>query len=544
MSSEMDPLILLVLCSAFVLRVLPRLILKNAICSDAYFHLSMARAIRDNGHRIPDTIPRVILPHRYAYPYLYHWLVSFLSEKNRLRFERISGAAIDTLYVFVSYLFVNWMLSEAGFSEYGETMALWTAFLVAIAPGLLRVGTGPRAYHGSPRPLGQLLFLIYMCSFVLFSLSHNGRWLLLSFLAAVLIVITSKFTNQVAVFFGLLLCLMGNFVPLVTFVTGFLFAGIITNGRAFRVVRTQVEYSIFYFKHLQKRYLYPGVRNMVAYLGSLGSCLKSMVYFTKTVFRDRSGIDHLIRGLVWLFTETYWPHLILSSFPQVVIIIIFSISWHECTNIAPGVSSLGALFGPWIVVSFAWMIITSLKPFLFLGEAVRYVENTVMPQILLLTIFAFALNKPWTLRVIFIYSLISYVMYVKIYYDSHKMEKNIFDNFLPMLSKIDQPGTRIFGIGTIFWALLYGTHRADILCPMSGMDIRDRKVVSGNYPLPGVKIRELVDKYQIEFLVGSELSIEHYEKVLDDTVFSQGEFVLVDSRDVFRIYSCAKAVYS
>lgn len=525
-------MILLILCLTFALRVLPRLILGNSISSDGYFHLSMARAIRDNQHRIPETIPRVILPHRYTYPYLYHWLLAFLSEKNLLRFEKISGATSDTLYVFLSYLFAKGILNAAGFSssEHAKIIALWTASLIAVSPALLRVGTGPRAYHGSPRPLGQLFFLIYMGSLVLFSLSHNNVWLFLSFIAAALIVITSKFTYQAAFFFGLLLCLSGNFTPLVTFIAGLLFAGIVTRGKAFRIVRTQATYSAFYFRYLQKRYLYPSTRGIAAYL--------------RTVFAKMLTLSRPERILLWFFTEYYGPHLIVSSFPQVIVIIILLITQHGSLGLDSSVSSLGGMLGAWLVVSLAWMIITSFKPFLFLGEAVRYAENTVMPQILLLGLYVFVLHKPWILQALFIYSVIAYLMYVKIYYDVYKGWANIFDNFLPMLSKIDKPDTRIFGVGTFFWPLLYGTRQADILCPMSGVDTRDREFVYGNYPFPGVKIKEVVDKYQIDYLVGSESSIRHYEKQLGDSAFTLGEFTLIDSCDVFGVYSCTESSHS
>ena len=129
----------LILCLAFALRVLPRLILRNSISSDTYFHLSMARVIRDNHHHIPKAIPRIILPHRYTYPYLYHWLLSFFSERNRLHFERISSAIVDTLYVLFTYVFSKKILHAAGLTEHGENIALWTAVLVAVSPALLAV---------------------------------------------------------------------------------------------------------------------------------------------------------------------------------------------------------------------------------------------------------------------------------------------------------------------------------------------------------------------------------------------------------------------
>jgi hypothetical protein len=528
----------LILCLAFALRVLPRLILRNSISSDTYFHLSMARVIRDNHHHIPETIPRIILPHRYTYPYLYHWFLSFFAERNRLHFERISSAAIDTLHVFFAYFFSKKILHVAGLPEQAENVALWTALLVAVSPAFLAVGKGPRAYNGSPRPLGQLFFLLYMCSLILFSLSQIKAWLLLSICSAMLISITSKFANQVAIFFGVFLCLFGNYVPLAAFVAGLILAGMITKGKAFRVIGTQVSFSMYYFKKLQKKYLQPQAKNLTLYLKSVNDNLKLLSTYLKRMLKHRRVTMPPADSLYWFFTESYWLHIIFSLFPQLIIIVVISVGWRETLTLNPIASSLGKVLGLWIMASFILLLITSLRTFLFLGEAVRYVENTVMPQMLAVGLYVFVLDELPILYALFVYSLIAYSAFVKIYCSSYRREQDIIEKFLPLLTKIDKPGARIFGIGTFFWPLLYGTHQADILCPMSEVATNDWDFVYGNYPFPGVKIKQVVDKYKIDYLVGSKATVESYEKILLDSTFSEGKFSLIDAENGFRIYEC------
>jgi hypothetical protein len=532
--------LLFILCLTFGLRIAPRLIVGNRICSDSYFHLAMARAIQGNGHRIPDRIDRIIVPHRFLYPFLYHWLMSFFSAKGVQAFERMSGAVIDTVYVFVSYLFSFQLMRAVGQDGAAHRVALWTALLVAFSPALLRVGSGPRAYQGSPRPLGQLWLLIYMGALFGFSASQNHAWLLLSILAVGFMVVTSKFSNQVAILFGMSLCVFGQFVPLVTFGTGFALSCLVTKGRAMRILTTQIRYSAYYFRHLQKKYLYPDARNLAGYLSALGLWLIKVPVTAKAVF-GRKGIGSALTDLEWYFRENYWAHLMISSFPQIIVLALIWMGHFDAAEEGYAISRLNSFLGPWIIVGFFWMVVTSLKPFLFLGEGIRYAEHTIMPQCLLFSAVTVGAHREWLAIVLLVYSCLAYLMYVRIYRNTQKGDREIFDSFLPLLSRIDRKGVRIFALGPYFWALLYGTGKAKILCPITGMDEKDRKVVSGNYPYPGVTIRELVDRYRIEFLVGSHVSIENYENVLGDGAFSRGDFVLVDSNGAFKIFATNKA---
>ena len=86
-----------ILAATFAVRWWPRLKLPHAIGSDAYFHLLMARTIRENGHRIPSEVPRVLVCRPYTYPYLFHWLLSFVPDRCLMAAERIVSPMLDTV---------------------------------------------------------------------------------------------------------------------------------------------------------------------------------------------------------------------------------------------------------------------------------------------------------------------------------------------------------------------------------------------------------------------------------------------------------------
>jgi hypothetical protein len=360
----------------------------------------------------------------------------------------------------------------------------------------------------------------------------NGHfiWLVIAAAALVPLTICSKFANQVIAFCSALMSVFGNFVPLLVWVLGSLFAVAITKGKTFRVMHGQVKHSLFYWKYVQQKYLYPAHRNALSYLRSFVNAVASGF-----------GV------ITWFFQERYYLHVLASTFPQVVIIVWFFARYDGLLYGGGATSVLVGRLAEWCAVSIVCMIITSIKPFLFLGESERYVENTIILQMVLLVLGAYLINIPQVLYAMVVYSLVAYFVYQLTYFRTYSYWSKVYTDCLPLLRRIDERGVRIYGIGTFFWPLLYGTKKADILCPTGNNDeallsVKEWDCVFGNYPFPGRMIREVVDKYQIDYLVGSEKTIAQYEKLLNDSSFSEGRFEQKYTRGEFRVYSTQKGV--
>ena len=103
-----------------------------------------------------------------------------------------------------------------------------------------------------PRTLGQLFFLVYVGAGILFQITHLWVWVALSSVAVAALSITTKFGNQAVVFVSIGLALAGYWVPLATALGGYVLSATVTRGKSIRVLRGQINHSIFYFKHLQK----------------------------------------------------------------------------------------------------------------------------------------------------------------------------------------------------------------------------------------------------------------------------------------------------
>lgn len=518
------PALVLILLLTLVVRIFPRLLWRKAVYSDTYLHLALARAIRDNGHRPAARIPRSILKHRLAYPYLCHWFMSFLPDRALLRVEPFLSALVDAAHVSLTYFFGRKILVAAGFGESSGPLAVMTSLLVAVAPAFLRAQAGPRAYNASPRPVGQLLFAAYACALALHSLGGGPAWIVLAVAAVAPLSLTSKFANQAVLFLSAGLCLFGDFIPLGACAAGWAVAGVLTGGSAYRVLYGQTKYSIFYFRYLQRRYLWPAHRSPLGYLRTLaGSILKRGARFP-----------------LWVFEERYFAHLLVFAFPQFLVLTWMLLQMRGPLLADPAAASLLRALGPWAAASLGWMLLTSCKPFLFLGEAARYAEFTIMPQMLLLTACARALDLPWAARGILIFSGIAYLFHLKIYSELAREPSAAYEKLLPMLEKIDAEDARVYAVGTYFWHILYGTRKARVLTPVSNdEDVLPREewdAPFGNYPYPAMKIEELVRKFGLTHVIASEASIARYETLLEDRAFSEGRLKLLSRDGDYAVY--------
>jgi hypothetical protein len=522
-----------ILAAAFVLRWWPRLKLPHAIGSDAYFHLTMARTIRENGYRIPPEVPRVLVCRPYTYPYLFHWLLSFVPDRFLMVAERIISPFLDTCYVLLTFVFVYRITASAGLSRDPTEAALWSAAFVALCPAFLTVGPGPRAYGATPRTLGQLLFLVYLGSVTLFMSTQQWLWLVPGALAVACLSITTKFGNQVVVFIASGLALAGYEAPIAMAVCGYVLAVVATRGKVLRVLHGQIAHSIFYFKYLQKPFLYPDRQRLLSYLRRLLS-------------HGLRAIRRPVRFLRWYFSEPYLLHALMVNFPHMLVgVVLLGLAYARGDSLIS--SGVFAFMVTTIAISFILSWLISLKPLMFLGEAGRYAEHTIMAQVMVFVLLVQSMDLRALLWLVLGYSVLSYWFslenFVRIYADSACLRQ-----VLPLLvEKIDTDGTRIFWLGHVFWPLLFFTKRASIL--IHGANFGEHLLtkeewfeVFGNFPFPGRPLREIVARYNIQYVVGTQAGVEHYEKLLKDSSFSERRFPKLASAGDIAVFATGKCV--
>ena len=506
----------LILGATFVIRWFPRLRLPDSIGSDAYFHLTMARTIRENHHRIPEHVPRVLVCRPYTYPFLFHWLLSFVPEQFTMSAERLASPLIDTCYVLLTFAFAFEIDRQTAFTADPVSTALWCAALVGLSPAFLSVGPGPRAYGATPRTLGQLFFLVYVGANILFQVTHLWVWVSLSSVAVAALSITTKFGNQAVVFIATGMAVIGYWLPLATAVCGYLVAITLTRGRVVKVLQGQINHSVFYFKHLQKPFLHPDRQRFPQ-------------YFRRLLSKGRRGITHPLEFVRWYFHEPYVWHVLVANFPHAILSVGLMISG------ASGVhgffpSSEPFRFVIWMVgISFVLSVLISLKPLMFLGETTRYAEHTVVLQVMMFVLLSRVGHWDALLWIVLIYSLVAYWVnmenYLRIYADFEKIKRD-----LPLLIQaVDTEGTKIYWAGHLFWPLLFFTRQASILIHGANFGERllskeDWFIPFGNFPFPGKPMNEVIHRYDIDYVVGKQASVDYYERLMNDRPFSEGRF--------------------
>ena len=493
-------LITLLAVTTFLARALPRVLLPDVYSSDTYFHLYRAQTIRDNHFRLTKTLPRIVLPHENSYPFLYHYLLAIFPGGARVWAERLTGAVFDTFNVLLVYLFSNWLFLEQASLEKYQFLPIWVAALFSFSPALLRIGSGPRAYNGSPRVMGQTLYLLHIFSAVFFYETGNIIALTVSIVAGAAIYITAKFGVQVLLFFGVFFALGVSplYAPLI--LLSFFVSHAVTFGDAGPVIRGSLRHSLFYVKHLQRVFLFPHVRSFKQYIIGCGGAVLSLITL------------RLKGALFWFYREQYFLHLFVTVFPQFAVLLLF-------------MQRLGRLYVPffllaWSAAALVCFFLTKLRPLMFLGEGERYLEYALFPSVFVAVLLLY--QTPELLCLWLAYSLLSMFFYLYDYHSSYFKLNRDYHQILDIFGKLNslQSGV-IWPIGSFHWQALFHT-RFPVLIHGCNIDERvlskeEFMLVYGNYPYPSNNFRSIIEKYNVKYIVSDQSSLEYYVKqFLDD----------------------------
>ncbi len=527
---NMDNIILfLILAISFFIRTLPRLLHPNAIVSDTYFHLYRAQTIRDAGFRLTKKLPRVILPHENTYPFLYHYLLALFPGNARLWAERLTGAFFDTCNALLIYIFTHWLIwQNFPGGEYAEISLMVTA-LYAFSPALLRIGSGPRAYNGSPRIMGQTLYLIHIFSAIIFLETGWYVFAGLSVLAGALLIVTAKFAVQVLVFFGLFI----SFAEPVYFfivIFAFLTSIMVTAGKSLFVLKGQINHSLNYVKHLQKIFLHPYVQTLKEYLTT---CLTIIYYILILKFKKAADI---------FFRDNYPLHLLAFVYPQ--FILCGFILLHQDDPIFPRQN----IFIAWIISGMFWFLLTKLRPMMFLGEGERYLEYAIYPSFLLVTLYFFKEYK----TIFFLWLLfcaLSAIYYIKDYCKNYRLLDELFG--VKKLSFNQLPKDRatvIWPIGSHHFEVLYlSNDNHFILTHGTNIDEKifsneDFMLVYGKYPYPSSDWNKIITTYDVSYIASSPSAFDYYMNTIADSPdVLRKRLIIVDSNESFVLYQIVDA---
>lgn len=401
---------ILILAVTFVMRAFPRWVYPNSLNSDTYFHLDIADKIREGRFKILKHNDNYVIPHKHLYPHFYHVLLALFSKKTRLVVERYSSAFFDTLIVLVTAGLVRMLFENHGSPYYWKVMNM-TALLYAFNPAILRVFEGPRSYNGSPRVLGQLLYLMHIYGFIWQVYYDSLIGGIIGVAAMALLILTSKFAFQVVVLLMPFLLVGVSWIYILVVIAALVFSMIISKGVSYQILRYNIIHSYNYF-FAQRVLLYHKRQTLKMYLWALIKLLPTF---------KRPGAF-----FSWLYTQKYYLHVLVVIFPVLAFVVV-----------AGGFYFQGLLFNIWIIVIgglFAFML-TSNKPFLFLGEPERYLEYVSIPAFVLFSIFCQFKELDILTYVVLGYFVFTYVYYLKSILNYLKRLQNGFNKFKGLSQK-------------------------------------------------------------------------------------------------------------
>lgn len=522
-------LIIFIIILCFILRALPAILKITPQGQDQYYHLFYGDLIRDNKFKYPDKPKQFLLPGVYDYPPLYHYIFALFPRSLRERVGLYLGAVIDTLNVVVIYYFTIYLSELPEIAIYisnPEIVASIACLLFTISPALLAVGAGPRAYNATPRPLGELFFALTFLFGLVFFVESNIYALVSASFFASLILLSSKFGAQVLLFFSLLVAVLTNcYLLLLIPVLGAGVGLIISKGHLTRVLYGSLRHSLLYKNVMQDRFVFTRARNDFSVIAD---CIRNGLH------GDFKGFA---RSCYIILNHNTYVILLIRNPILLLLICIMGMNFENLIF-----NTVIYFLICWVVASTIIFIMTSLRPFLFLGEAERYLEYSLPAQVILL-VFFFDLWAVY-LPLVIVYCFLFYaatIIQLKLLDDSfdRSIEENLF-----VWIRNNVKNERFLGIpaaGTQY-ELLYKTGNciwqvpANLTC-FSEADYLKLYPIAHSYP-PN-DLSDIVDQYDIHYLLVNE---QDYKRNLCSGIhYDFKKYGKIFENSKYSIYKTAKS---
>jgi hypothetical protein len=512
---------IIIILLGIILRILPRLLRACVVDSDTAYHLLVAERIRSSRFRLPQFIQGFILQTPYTYPPLYHYLLALMPKRLREGVEPYMGALIDTFHAVSIFLFcIGSGLFASLSSAWQVQLVSLLAMLIFLTYPALLSATPLRVYQGTPRPLGEWLFSIVMFSLGFYTMQGNWVWFAFSVLTAALLLLCSKFGAQVFLFSSIFIAAwMGKPDLLLLLPLAIATAILISKGHYLNVLSGQIQHSLFYQRYIIKSH---PVKER--------NTLSDLVHLPKDLFLNPG------RAFQTLYEKNTFSALIIRN-PYLVLVGYFLLLSSEGL-----LSEYRFLFG-WIMSCVFAFAVTSLRPFLFLGEAERYVEYAV-PAVSVLTpaiLVRYGNATGWLIwLVIIVYSLVfvagNHFIVVR---RCSKQKRQELEALKKWLSQT-QETPKILPIPAHFLGRFLVKETCHQVLFFS--DNLNEKFLSGEeflkifpeYPFPSDDFEYLASQYQIDLIVCEKGSISQAEKRGLNYDFSNWSLIFENSE--YRIY--------
>ncbi|MBN1797192.1 MAG: hypothetical protein JW822_01355 [Spirochaetales bacterium] len=395
--------------------------------TDEYSHLWLINLIKRNKSIDQKIVSDSIIKGYRGYPPLPSFIISILPKKHWV----FIGKIINIVYELLSILFVflvTYYLFENIFVFKTDIMTpvIAITLLYGTAPILFPVSYTARLSRiGGDRTISTFLCLIYFTSFgIAFICDLYWLYIICAF-AGILIILSSQFGLQYILFTSIILSIAYlNVIPIAIILLTILLAILIPRCGVKRLLLRKIDHYGWYIKANKNKKSNVWDRNR----------LRDIVLMPYYFLKD-------IKKFINIFTKKITITIVIYSMPILIIILLwfvinpdnFYILLKDKITLFIFVLSLSS-----III----FIVTSLKPFLFLGQAERYFEHSIFyfDLIFILYIYRFKLNENiilWVILFQIILVLFNFlfknIKYFKMkLYDRKEVE---FDELISFLNK-------------------------------------------------------------------------------------------------------------
>lgn len=345
-----------------IIRIIPKFI-NTKISSDTWYHISCADNIRKNKHKVPEKLEGYLLPSGYNYPFLYHFVLSFIPTQKIIKYERVFSAVIDGIMIVISYYMFSQILND-------KDIALNLSILLTLSPTFLKVSTGPRAFDLTPRVFGELTTLLYFLAMYQFYLTNDFAFYFISITFGSISFLSSKFSVQVILIFSILMSVfIGSIEILLSPILSFIFAIIISDGKCMTLIKQQCTHLYKYATEL---------KNIDGFIGQINS-IQQYKEFVKSCVSF-----NLIKAYKILQLKLIYLNFFYKDFEYFILLVLFV---QSSFFLVEGPLFIDIYVTAWLSSGIFTFIITGTNALKFIGEADRYLEFAVFPLYVTLSVF-------------------------------------------------------------------------------------------------------------------------------------------------------------
>lgn len=332
------------------------LVAPENVTRDAYAHLTLIHDIRKAGHRYPDRPSNVATAGTYEYPYLVHWLLSFLPTSTVYAVDRHFSSISDVIF---SGFFIGLFLF--GFLNFEATVICLGLF--ALTPSFNR----PDLTHGkglSGRKPGVIATTASLFAFAFFVDTGRPWFLFFAVFAGGIVCLTSKFGVQALTFLSIGLAVTTTPIALGLPIGAVVVGDLLSMGNYRSILATHARHS---YNYAVKYSSYQNTKSSLFEfdVGKIISGLRSSGLQKDDLRRLRQ------KWYVKLFPNN--PYLI----PSAVLVYLYYTGVFT--------TRMSEVFMPWILSGIVAFVLTSLPPLQFLGSAERYLDFVFLPAAILIS---------------------------------------------------------------------------------------------------------------------------------------------------------------